>query len=374
MRVAILNHGIFPFMLGGMERHTHFLATHMARLGAKVDVIIPSLTPSQTEFFAASGHPYSLVQRPWPLVRPWLRANYLFSRSTTDYLINGKFDAVYGQGFNAWAYLHEVPKERRVFTVVNPHGMEMFKTIGAWQTAKHSHMRWAARMQAAVADRVISSGGHLTFETRRFLRVETNKIEIIPNGVDPDFIDEFSALDLENPRDYTGSRFVFVGRLFYNKGLHVLCKAFSRVPEATLFVIGTGPLDAELRREFSFPNIQFLGTLDDTTLFRLQRQADCFVFASLYEGMPTVILEAMANRLPVIATDIGAVKTMVDASNGFVVQPGSVGALEHALRHFLKLPKDARRNMGNASRSRIDERFSWPAVARQTLQLLERRG
>jgi glycosyltransferase involved in cell wall biosynthesis len=371
MRVAILNHGIFPFLLGGMERHTHFLATHMARQGAEVDVIVPGLDREQTEAFAGAGHPYRLVQKPWPAVRPWLRANYLFSRAANEHLTAGGFDAIYGQGFNAWAYLREVRRDRRAFTVVNPHGMEMFKTVGLWQTAKHLHMRWAVRSQAALADRVISSGGHLTGETMRFLGVAPDRIDVIPNGVDPAFLDAFARDD--GPRAASpGNRFVFVGRLAANKGLHVLCEAFARVPAADLSIVGGGPLEPELRAAFARPNIRFLGRLDDPALFRLQRQADGFVFASLYEGMPTVILEAMTNGLPVIATDIGAVTTMVDDANGIVIPPGSADALEAALGRFLALPAEARQAMGRASRARVEERFAWPAVARRTLELFER--
>src|SRR4051812_40554480 len=105
MRVAIINHGIFPFLMGGMERHTHFLASHMAQLGAEVEVIIPELTAAQTAEFDALNNPYKLVQFAWPPSKLWLRSNYLFSKAAAPYLASGKFDAVYCQGFSGWAYL-----------------------------------------------------------------------------------------------------------------------------------------------------------------------------------------------------------------------------------------------------------------------------
>ena len=90
-----------------------------------------------------------------------------------------------------------------------------------------------------------------------------------------------------------------------NKGVDRLCEAFAAVGQGQT-IAGSGVLEADLKARFSGPRIRFAGLISDDVLFRLYRESDCFVFASLYEGMPTVILEAMASGLPVIATDIGA--------------------------------------------------------------------
>jgi glycosyltransferase involved in cell wall biosynthesis len=95
------------------------------------------------------------------------------------------------------------------------------------------------------------------------------------------------------------------------------------------------------------------------------------VFPSLYEGMPTVILEAMACGLPVIATDIGAVTTMVGADNGWVVPPGSALALQQALAQFLATSTAQRRLMGVASRRRVEAGFTWRRVAEETLRAID---
>ncbi|MCW3835405.1 glycosyltransferase family 4 protein [Sphingomonas canadensis] len=362
MRIAIINHGLFPFLMGGMERHTHFLAHHLAQLGEDVEVIVPELKPEQTAAFAAAGNPYKLVQFPWPSARLWLRSNYLFSAQAAPYLRSGGFDAVYAQGFNAWAYLAG-PRDDGAVTLYNPHGLEMFKTVGLEQTLKSWPMRWAGRAHARLADRTVSLGGGLTDEVRRFLHAPGARIVTLPNAVDLDYIDGFTG----GARAADGiPRFVFVGRLEANKGVAYLCEAFAGLDRAHLTIVGSGPLEADLRARFAGPNIEFAGRLDDAALFARYRASDCFVFASLYEGMPTVILEAMACGLPVIATRIGAVTTMVDDANGFVVPPASSADLRGAIEAFLALPPAARAGMGAASRARVTDNFTWQHVARAT--------
>ena len=106
-------------------------------------------------------------------------------------------------------------------------------------------------------------------------------------------------------------------------------------------------------------------------MFRLLNNSDCFVFPSLYEGMPTAVLEAMACGLPVIATDIGAVTTMVGPDNGYVIAPRSSAQVEEAVRAFQSLSPEKRKQMGHASRRKVEEQFAWPRIARQTLQVIE---
>jgi glycosyltransferase involved in cell wall biosynthesis len=369
MRIAIINHGVFPFVVGGMERHSHFLASHMAEAGAEVEVVVPEMTAEQTAQFDAAGNPYRLVQFPWPPARIWLRSNYLFSRLAAPHLRAGGFDAVYCQGFYGWAYLADTPASERAFTLYNPHGLEMFKTVGLEQTLKTAPMRWAGREQARLADRTVSLGGGLTDEIRRFLKVPDDRIDILPNAVDLDYIDAFPTA----PRIDDGiARFVFVGRLEFNKGVSYLCEAFEKLDGVHLTIVGGGPLEAELRARFAGPRIEFAGRLPDAELFARYHASDCFVFPSLYEGMPTVILEAMSCNLPVIATDIGAVREMVDRENGHVVAPRSAAQIGDAVKAFLALPREKRAALGTASRRKVETRFTWPQVARATLDTIER--
>jgi glycosyltransferase involved in cell wall biosynthesis len=367
MRIAIINHGLFPFLMGGMERHTTFLAEHLTKLGASVEVIVPPLPPQGSMRLQELGFTFQVVECPWPKTSTWLQGNRLYSENVADYLDQKAFDLVYCQGFNGWGYLERQKPGAK--TIYNPHGLEMFKTQGIWQTVKHWRMRRAARIQASLADATVSLGGRLTGEVEDFLKVPHDQIVILPNAVDLRYIDSFNK-NSSVPRE--AQHFIFVGRLEFNKGVATLCQAFAELPQATLSIVGDGPLGTSLRAKYQSQKIRFLGKLTDRELFEHYRRSDCLVFASLYEGMPTVILEAMASGLPVIATDIGAVQTMVDATTGILVAPGSTSQLRKAVLDFMQMSPTTKELFRDRSRQKVAENFVWPQVAQQTLTFAEK--
>lgn len=370
MRIAIVNHGLFPLLLGGMERHTVFLAENLQQLGQQVDVVVPRLTDKQRDEWKQLGFKFNLIECDWPQTPLWLYSNYLYSHNVKEYLQKVAYDCVYCQGFNAWAYLQKLKLGKRAPCIYNPHGMEMFKTQGLLQTVKHYPMRYAARLQARYAELTVSLGGGLTAEVQRFLEIPHDRITVLPNGIAFDYLQRYqSTAPAQKPSATT--QFLFVGRLEHNKGVDILCRAFAGVTSAKLSIVGSGPLEQSLKHRYgNVASIEFLGRLDDGKLFPLYKQVDCLVFASLYEGMPTVILEAMASSKPVIATDIGAVRTMVDSSNGVIVPPDDVASLQQALQHFVVMPAPERRCMEEAAYQRA-QTFAWPKIAAQTLTVMQ---
>ncbi len=136
-------------------------------------------------------------------------------------------------------------------------------------------------------------------------------------------------------------RLLFVGRLTRAKGLHYLLEAVaalrSRGRNVVLDLVGDGELRAELAEQARALGmesaIRFRGykTLGDE-LFGFYRGADVFVLPSISEGTPKVILEAMANAVPVVATDVGGVATVVaSGESGMLVPPKSPEALSSAI-------------------------------------------
>lgn len=100
---------------------------------------------------------------------------------------------------------------------------------------------------------------------------------------------------------------------------------------------------------------------------------DVFVLSSVLESCPVVLLEAMAMKTPVVATDVGAVTEMVDSGRtGFVVPPRDPQAIAEAVLAILALPPDRVRDMVERARKTVEGDFSVETVARQQLQLYER--
>ena len=93
------------------------------------------------------------------------------------------------------------------------------------------------------------------------------------------------------------------------------------------------------------------------------RQADLFVFPSRDEGMPNVVLEAMASGLPIVATAIAGSEELVrEGENGHLIPPEDAAAMTTAIAHLLSQPA-TRRAMGEASRRRIEQEYTWARVA-----------
>lgn len=175
------------------------------------------------------------------------------------------------------------------------------------------------------------------------------------------------------------------GRLVPQKRHDVLLEAFARIaedrPEAHLVIAGAGPLEDSLRgraeQEDLAGRVTFPGLVDDLPTWL----AGCtlFVNSSEYEGLPLVVLDAMAARAPIVATRVSGVPDcVVDGETGRLVPPDDPGSLAAAIDHVLEHPDQARR-WGEAARRRVEERFSmdraaaeWAALYRE--MVLAERG
>lgn len=147
----------------------------------------------------------------------------------------------------------------------------------------------------------------------------------------------------------------FVGSLVRRKGPDSLVLAFRKadIPGSGLLLIGDGPERSALERVAGEDErIKFLGY--QTNAARYIKASDIFVLPSLYEGLPNVIIEAMAVGTPVIATKVAGVPEMItDGLNGLLVQPRDLEGLREAI---LKLAKDGRmrERFATASMERAD--------------------
>jgi glycosyltransferase involved in cell wall biosynthesis len=181
-------------------------------------------------------------------------------------------------------------------------------------------------------------------------------------------LDELPAARSEvNPTDAGipagGPLAVAIGRLIEQKDHTTLLRAFARVhaerPDARLAILGSGPLEAELRalvRELELDDVVALPGRTDIRDW-LER-ADIFVHTSRWEGFGIVLLEAMLASLPIVATRISAVpEVVVDGETGLLVDAGDDDGLARALLDLLESPEHARR-LGAAGHERARREFS----------------
>ena len=145
------------------------------------------------------------------------------------------------------------------------------------------------------------------------------------------------------------------------------------MPIIKFLIVGDGPLKAELEKLSNGLNIRqnciFTGFRQDIP--DILSAIDMLVMSSLYEGMPMVILEAMAASKPVIASKVGGIPEMVrDGETGILVPPKDVDALAEKIIVLLK-NKDKARQMGLAGRRRVEEEFDVNIMVRKTEEVYQ---
>ena len=134
---------------------------------------------------------------------------------------------------------------------------------------------------------------------------------------------------------------------------------------------GKGPLYEFFKDQNKYSNVKLPGFVPDQEIPELYRSHNLFVVPTLFEGMPTVVLEAMSYGLPVIVSDVGATAVLVDHNNGRVIAPGSVEELVNALKWFLSLSLKERKNLSDSSYQKFIKGFTWPVVAAQYNKLFK---
>lgn len=161
-------------------------------------------------------------------------------------------------------------------------------------------------------------------------------IVYIPNGI------EFDSNESNNSSRINSNKFTFgfVANFYENKGHRYLIQAFNNFIEsdnfnAELVLVGSGELEEEMKLlAKNNPNIKFLGFRKDAQ--EIMKSFDCFVMSSVKEGFPFVILEAIKNKVPVISTEVGAIREILqDGKLGYIVKPFNSEELMQAMLHVI---------------------------------------
>jgi glycosyltransferase involved in cell wall biosynthesis len=173
-------------------------------------------------------------------------------------------------------------------------------------------IQWAAKYAAAIVtvsqalkDKVIALG------------VNPGKVTVLRNGVDLGRFGPRDRTAIRAKLGFTGSVWLTVGHLVALKGVHIVIEALARVPDTTLLIVGEGPEERKLRSLVAQLGLNtcvwFLGTIPQAELGEYYNAADVLLHASSREGMPNVVLEALACGTPVVAAPFAGVTELLDA-------------------------------------------------------------
>ena len=182
-----------------------------------------------------------------------------------------------------------------------------------------------------------------------------DKIEIVRCGVDASFLDGDAGPLPDN------ATFACVARLGPQKGLHILIDAVAKLaperPDLRVVLVGEGPLrgalEAQVARLGVAANVVFAGVQGGDAVRERLLAARAFVLPSFAEGLPVVLMEALALRRPVMTTWVAGIPELIDNKVGWLSPPGDADALADAMRAALNTPVKALSAMGDEGRKRV---------------------
>ncbi len=220
---------------------------------------------------------------------------------------------------------------------------------------------WAAQVIPR-ADRIVGCSDGVCRSLIDRLGLDPTKVQTIYNPVDVGKIERLAAEPL--PIEKRDGRFVIAhaGRLSPQKKQKLLLKALALMKHqnAELWMLGQGPLEGDLKREAArlgiADRVRWLGFQNN--LFPFLRAADCFALSSKWEGLPTVIIEAMACGTPVVATrcPYGPDELIEDGRTGLLVPVGDAERLADALDR-LAADAEMRTTLARAAAGDIRQKF-----------------
>lgn len=365
--------GVFPVPgRGGVDNVAYLVAWHLADLGHKVHLVV-----DVSEGF--EGQPNLIVHRlnvpslPTSNINWWaatqtLAAVYAFRVSRAA--IGGvaePFDIIHTHGPLAGFLLSLTnPEIANIHTVHDPTPYMCRYESSYERFLRKVHFHLVDLPTYKRVDRVITVGSGIKTELARW-GVSSDRMAIISNGVD---IELFHC----NPKASFGVPYdefcLFVGSLTPRKGVQYLLEAIEDVDDVNCVIVGDGRekegLQSKVRALGLAKRVHFTGALPQEDISRLYSAAEFLIVPSLAEGLPLVIIEAMACGLPVIATRISGVTDIVrDRQNGLLVEPGNVEELRESIA-ALRQRADLRDAMASNAQRTISEDYSWSAIARRT--------
>jgi starch synthase len=386
VRVALLTREYPPDVYGGAGVHVEYLARELARL------------TDLTVYCWGADRPGAVAYRPWPeLSDPALQA------VSVDLLMAAGVDGASLVHSHTWYTNlggHLAKLRHGIPHIVTVHSLEPMRPWKAEQLGGgYAVSTFCEQTALESADAVIAVSNEQSRDVLAcYPAVQPERVSVIYNGIDTDEYAPNSGTDVLERHGIDPGRptVIFVGRITRQKGLaHLLDAALRIDADAQLVLCAGAPDTPEIAAEIEAKlarvraergNVLWIEQmLPKTDVIQLLSHATVFVCPSIYEPLGIVNLEAMACEAAVVATDTGGIPEVVDEGvTGLLVpfeprddgsrepvDPGRFASdLADRIDELLADPAKADR-FGKAGRQRAIERFSWPAIAAETLALYE---
>jgi glycosyltransferase involved in cell wall biosynthesis len=290
-----------------------------------------------------------------------------------NFILSNGIEIVQSHGYKADFFALAASRQLRVKKIATCH---------PWTETSYSSLArfytWIDKTLLSRFDRIVAVSEPLKMEVLQ-RRISPERISVIENGID------LRRFQVNTPRAELCREFGLpaeqaiigtIGRLVPEKGQHLLIEAAERLKDefadAHFVIVGDGDLRGDLEQQVAAANLtgrfRFLGTSNRVP--EILSVMDVFTLPSISEGLPMVILEAMAAKKPIIATKVGAIPEVLMHGEAGIVIPPESEALANAISGLLRNPGEAQKMTASAYQ-RVLDGYSSEKMVREYVKIYD---
>ncbi|MCW4018656.1 MAG: glycosyltransferase family 4 protein [Candidatus Bathyarchaeota archaeon] len=370
-----------PRVIGGISPHIYFLSQSLSKIGVKVHVVTCDFpgAPAHETIDGVEVYRIDSYKNPSPDFATWvylMNMNMQREAAAIAAKLPEPIDVFHAHD---WLVATAGIGLKHVFRkplLVTMHSTEIGRRDGLHTTTErmiHETEAWLTYE----AWRVVCCSDYMMQHVKWAFGLPNDKLRMVPNGVNPHVYDGLGNQDLSGFRLRfalpTEKIVLYVGRLVYEKGIHILINAVPKIlakVDAKFVIVGSGYMQEQLSNIVKSMGLEhkvlFTGFVDEENLQKLQKVADVSVVPSLFEPFGIVALEAMVAKSPVVVSDTGGLGEIVEHDvTGVKVYPNNTESLAWGINKILLDDNFAKAIRGNAHK-KILEKYDWDKIAQQT--------
>ena len=369
LKILQVTNDLYPEVVGGIPLHTHHLCRDLSRMGYYTTV----LTCSRSNHGHAKIDNYNVVYH--KILFSPLGNSFSPHIFRTLLKIRDDYDLIHA---HCHLFLSTIMASlvRRIGSpplIITTHGI-MSASAPDWFNLLY--MKTIGKWTLKSADRVICYTEMEKDKLANMLKIDSEKISVIPNGVDTDLF----RPDPNNNKQSNQSNAItilWVGRFVRGKGVEYLIQAakilVKAVPDLKILLVGDGPSKGKIKsliEKFNLKkNVIIKENVPNENMPEVYQKSDIFVLPSLNEGVPKTLLEAMACGIPVIISEFPHLEELIKNA-GLTFPKGDVHALADKIMRLIR-DRELAKELGNNGRNKIVEGHSWGNTVLKTTELYE---
>jgi glycogen(starch) synthase len=375
-----------PRVIGGISPHVFFLSKSLAKNGVKVYVVSCDFpgAPAHEVIDGVEVYRIDSYKNPSPDFATWVYLMNMNMQKEAALLVNEIGENIDLFHAHDWLVANAGIGLKHVFRkplLVTMHSTEMGRRDGV-HTGNEKMINETEAWLTYEAWKVVCCSNYMVSHVKWAFGLPSDKIVMVPNGVNTHVYESLEKEDLISFRKKFAlpeeKIVLYVGRLVYEKGIHVLINSIPKVLEkvnAKFIIVGSGYMKEQLLNIVRSMGLEhkvlFEGFIDEESLLRLQKCADVSVVPSLFEPFGIVALEAMAAKSPVVVSDTGGLSEIVDHGvTGMKVYPNNPDSLAWGITSVL-LNENYRTTLKENAYRKVQEKYDWDKIANQTIQVYD---